>query len=124
MLVLLYEDLVSDCPGSLKRICAFLGVDENHRFDAAERDNETVGIPRSRLLRRLLRSAGPVKSLIRRTVPRSIREKLFQRFSGLIWEPKPVLQPAVRAELVAGFKADILELQEITGRDLSAWLRC
>jgi sulfotransferase family protein len=124
MLITLYEDMVADCPGFLKRICSFLGIDENHSFDTSERDNVTVGIPRTFLLRRILRSAGPAKRMIRGTVPLKLRSRLFDRFSKLIWAPKPEFRPSVRAQLVSEFTPDILELQEMIGRDLSPWLRC
>jgi hypothetical protein len=124
ILILLYDEMVSDCPGLLKRICAFLGVEENHPFDTSERDNATVGIPRSLLLRRFLRSAGPAKSMIRTILPLATRSSLSHKFSSLILNPKPVLQPGVRAQLASEFKPDILELQEIIDRDLSAWLHC
>ncbi len=124
MLILVYDDMVADCPGFLKRICSFLGVDESHAFDTSERDNVTVGIPRTFILRRFLRSAGRAKSMIRGTVPLKMRSSLFQRFSKLLWAPKPEFRPEVRAQLVSEFKPDILELQQILNRDLSPWLRC
>jgi hypothetical protein len=124
MLILLYDDMVADCPAFLKRICAFLGVDENHAFDTSERENVTVGIPRTFLLRCLLRNTSPAKRLIRATVPSKMRSSLFRRFSKLILGPKPEFDPAVRAQLVSAFKPDILELEQIIDRDLSAWLRC
>ncbi len=124
MLILVYDDMVADCHGFLKRICSFLGVDENHSFDTSERDNVTVGIPRTFILRRLLRSAGPAKSMLRGSVPLKTRSGLFQRFSKLLWAPKPEFRPGVRAQLVSEFKPDILELQQLINRDLSPWLRC
>jgi hypothetical protein len=124
MLILVYDDMVADCPGFLKRICSFLGVDENHSFDTSERDNVTVGIPRTFILRRLLSSAGPAKRTIRGTVPLKMRSSLFHRFSKLLWAPKPEFRPEVRAQLVSEFKPDILELEQIINRDLSPWLRC
>ena len=124
MLIQVYDDMVADCHGFLKRICSFLGVDENHSFDTSERDNVTFGIPRTFILRRLLRYAGPAKRRIQETVPLKMRSSLFQRFSKLFWAPKPEFRPGVRARLVSAFEADILELQQIINRDLSPWLRC
>jgi len=124
MLILVFDDMVADCQGFLRRVCSYLGVDENHPFDTSERDNVTFGIPRTFLLRRILRSAAPAKRAIRRTVPLKMRSSLFHWFSKLIWAPKPEFQPALRAQLVSKFKPDILELQQIINRDLSPWLRC
>ncbi|HTQ55187.1 MAG TPA: sulfotransferase [Bryobacteraceae bacterium] len=124
ILVLLYDDMLADCHAFLRRICAFLGIDESHKFDTTERDNATVGIPRSPILRRFLRSAGPAKSTIRTALPLAVRSRLFRWFSRLVLQPRPVLQPGVRAQLVSGFRPEILELQECICRDLSGWLRC
>jgi len=124
MLILFFDDLVADCHEFLRKICAFLGVDENQPFDTSERDNATIGIPRSSVLRRFLRSAGTAKRMIRAVLPEGTRSRLFDRFSRVIWNPTPVFQPGVRAQLVSDFKPDIQALQEVIGRDLSAWLRC
>ena len=124
MLILLYDDLVADCQEFLKKICSFLGIDENYIFDTAERQNVTVGIPRTFVLRRILRWVGPAKHRILRAVPPKLMATLYPALSKLIWAPKPEFRPAVRAQLVSEFKPDILELQKIIGRDLSAWLRC
>jgi len=124
LLILLYDDMVADCPGLLKRICAFLGVDENYSFDTMDRDNVTRGIPRGRLLRHILRSAGPATSLIRKTLPGKLRASLFRRLSSLVLSPKPEFEPRLREQLVSEFKPDILELERIIDRDLSPWLSC
>ena len=124
LLILVYDDLVADCHGFLKRICAFLGVDENHSFDTTKWDNVTRGIPRGRLFRRVLRSAGPAKNLIREILPAKMKASLSRGLFSLIFSPQPGFRPCVRAQLVSEFKPDILELQEIIGRDLSPWLRC
>ncbi len=124
LLILIYDDMLADCHALLMTICAFLGVDQNHPFDTREWDNVTRGIPRGRLFRRVLRSAGPAKNLIRAIFPVNMRASLSHRFSSLILNPRPELQPGVRAQLVSEFKPDILKLQEIVNRDLSSWLRC
>jgi len=124
MLMVLYDDMVADCPGFLKRICAFLGVDENYAFDTSQRDNVTLGIPRTFFLRRLLRPVAPAKRVTEGTAPLKLSSSPFHGFSKLIWGPKPEFRPGVRAQLVSEFKPDILELQQIINRDLSPWLRC
>ncbi len=124
MLILLYDDMVADCAGFLKMICSFLGVDESHSFDISERDNVTIGIPRTYILRRLLHSAKRARRMNRGGVPLKIAWSLFQRFPKLLLAPKPEFPPGVRAQLVSEFKPDILELQQMINRDLSRWLRC
>jgi hypothetical protein len=36
---------------------------------------------------------------------------------------RPTIDPAVRARLVDHFRPDVERLQQLIGRDLSAWLR-
>lgn len=122
LLILVYDDMVADCPGLLKRICAFLGVDESRSFDTTEWDNVTRGIPRGRLTRRALRSAGPAAALMRAILPARMRASLYHTISTVIMNPKPGFEPRVREQLVSQFKPDILELQKIIDRDLSPWL--
>ncbi len=124
VLIQLHDDMLADCPAVLRKICAFLGIDEDHVFDTRERDNVSMGIPRSPLLRRFFRSAGPAKSMVRTVLPGGTRSSLFRVLSRLVLAPKPELHPEVRARLVSEFTADILELQDIVERDLSSWLRC
>ena len=124
LLTLVYDDMVADCPRVLKRICAFLGVDERHSFDTTQWYNVSWGIPRRRLIRRVLQSAKPAMSLIDAILPARIKESLYHRVSTVLMSPKPGFEPRVRRQLLSEFRPDILELQEIINRDLSAWLRC
>jgi hypothetical protein len=39
----------------------------------------------------------------------------------ILTEESPPLDPEVRAELMEGYREDILRLQQLIGRDLSAW---
>ena len=94
LLILIYDDMLADCQGLLKTICAFLGVDQNHPFDTREWDNVTRGIPRGRLFRRALRSAGPAKNLMRAIFPANMRASLYHRISTVIMNPKPGIATA------------------------------
>ena len=124
ILVLLYDDMVSNCPALLRKICAFLGVDENFEFDTTEHHNVTYGIPRSISFNRFLNSVGPTKRFIRTLLPADFRLSAFHKFTAINLGPKPRLDPEVRRQLVAEFKPDIEELQKLIDRDLSSWLRC
>jgi hypothetical protein len=123
MLVLLYDDMVADCNGLLAKICSFLGVDANYRFDTTTRHNVNDGMPRSLFLNRFLHSVGPVKQLIRALMPADVRLTMFRKMSDLNLGPTPVFDPNLRWELAAAFEQDVLELEKLIDRDLSAWLR-
>ncbi len=123
LLILLYDDMISDCAGLLRKICIFLGINENHKFDTKERYNVTYGEPRNLFFDRFLNSVGPTKRLIRAIVPPHVRLWMFHRLSALNLAPKPIFDRNVRQQLVSAFKPDIQKLEKLIDRDLSAWLR-
>ena len=70
------------------------------RLIPVEWDNVTGWNPaRPFILRRLLRSAGPAKNLIRAILPLNTRASLSQRFSKLLLNPKPELRPGYERNL-------------------------
>jgi len=118
----LYDDLVSNPAGLLRRIYRFLGVDETFVADLSTRLNPS-GVPRSRLLAPLLRKSR-VSNLarafpVRAIVPRAERIVDRWRARHLV---KPPLDPALRAALITRFSDDVRRLEIRLGRDLSAWL--
>ena len=123
ILILLYDDMVANIEGFLANICAFLGVDDTFKFDTTERYNVSHGIPRSIGFSKFLHSSGAAKRLIRAILPADVRSTMFRRLSALNMGPKPVFERSVRQQLVSAFKSDILELEKLIDRDLSAWLR-
>jgi hypothetical protein len=81
------------------------------------------GLPRHGVLQPLLH-----KNVLTRTVRRVLPEALGRRAASAqdAWRSrqlaKPTMSPDLRRALIAKFKDDIFELQDITGRDLSRWL--
>lgn len=96
----LYEDYQQDAQAVLRATCGFLGVDSGPAVPVVGRHN-VGGAPRGprsgRVARRLRRPAGTAT-------------------------PAP-MGPQVRAELIEEFRPEIVLLQDLIGRDLSAWLR-
>jgi hypothetical protein len=98
VLVHLYDDVCADAEAVVRSTFRFLdvadeGAVEVGRFNAVE----TLG-PRPKGRRRLLR----------RPVPDPAR-------------PRPILDPALRAELTDSFADEIDQLEQLLQRDLSAW---
>ena len=58
-------------------------------------------------------------ALVERVLPARLRGYVKSRF---LVEPPP-FPPEVRRQLTYSYKEDILKLQELIGRDLSAWLK-
>lgn len=127
-----FDDIRRDAAGVLRGVHAFLGVDPDHAPPSlAERVNERLE-PRSRLVRDGLAAA---RRLLQDTAPgRAVRGFLWRWFrfhrvaewvQSLNLRPSsaPPLDPETRARLDALYRDDILELERLTGRDLSAWRR-
>jgi hypothetical protein len=116
--VWLYEDMRNDAFGTLGEVFRFLGVDESFVPDASVEHNPS-GIPRvGRLYTgvRALTARNPV--LVERVLPAGLRGYVKSR---LFVKPPP-FPPELREGLTYSYKEDILRLQELIERDLSAWL--
>ena len=115
----LLEDLY-ETPDDLKKdIFRFLGVDESVHVNLSHRYNASGEI-RNPILRYIWTHSDMIKSRIRPLIPGSIRRGASE------WVIKDVVKPRfpteVRQELTAYYREDILNLQDLLGRDLSHWL--
>lgn len=115
----LYDDFVKDPNGILTDIYKFLDVDPGFVADTSVKPNVT-GVPKSRLLGRLVFQPNPLKATARLFVPKQLRYELSQKLGQRLLV-KPTLRPAIRAKLSRHFRRDILDLQDLLERDLSAW---
>jgi hypothetical protein len=116
--VWLYEDLRNDAFATLREVFRFLGIDESFVPDASIEYNPS-GVPRIRRLYsgvRTLTARNP--ALVERVLPARLRGYVKSR----IFVKPPPFPPEVRRQLTDSYKEDILRLQELIGRDLSAWL--
>jgi hypothetical protein len=110
--VYLHDDFQARPAEFLRDVLGFLGVDPSVTFDAAQRVNQTVSLPRNRALHRtLLRWARPTRAL----VPARVRTWLFTR-------PPAGVPGDVARKLVERFRPDVRALEELLKRDLSSWL--
>ncbi len=129
VLVHLFEDLVADPEACCARTFEFLGIDAV-AVDTARRHNPS-GAPRSRLLARAVRPADRPDGLARRAldlVPGRVRDAIKGRL--LSWnrrtdgDPPPAsVTPAAEARIAAACRDDVLALEALLGRDLTAWKR-
>jgi len=118
--VFLFEDLVTDPRGLLASIFRFLQIDDSFEPDISAWHNQS-GIPRNQTMQNFLTKQHPLKEWLKRLIPEQFGHKLI---SGL--QPRlvsrPKLSPEIRARLIDDFRDDILLLQDLIQRDLSAWL--
>ncbi len=132
--VYLYQDLCTDAQALMQSIYSFLGVDPGFGPALEIRHNTGSNVPRNHNLNRFLTGLSfrldrsdrlkkashylspggkhPVDYLARR----------IRQFSRRMVVPAPPLDPDLRRELTEFYRADILELQDLIGRDLRHWL--
>lgn len=115
--VFLYDDFRRDALGTAREAFRFLGVDDGFAPDLSARPKMS-GAPRSRWLHDFLRGPHP---LARAVLPASVRERAKLRVTNQNLARRE-LPAEMRRELTQVFRDDILQLQDLIGRDLSAWL--
>jgi hypothetical protein len=119
ILVVDQRDLSRERLATLRRVFAFLGIDENFSTPAFEqRHLETSGQRRLRepLARR--RSARAAAERLYR-LPRPLGGAALRALSRPV--AKPELDPALRARLGEHFAEDAARLRRITGQDFAHW---
>ena len=124
--VVLHDDLKKTPMSVVKEVFEFLGVDTSYQpTDTATRYN-TSGIPRFKSLNNLFLMKNIVQRSIRNTGSFMLTEdrwvKLRDTLRGKLLV-KTEMKPETRAYLQQYFREDILKLRELTGKDLSAWLK-
>lgn len=116
--VYLYEDLKADPIGLMRQMFRTLGVDDTFVPRMTARYNVSY-IPRSRTLHKLLRLDSPARKAVMR-LPAGWRA--IDALNALN-KIKPQCPPDIRRRLVALYRDDIMKLQDLLQRDLSAWLK-
>ncbi len=119
--IFLYDDLVED-PGNLMRqMYRYLEVDDGFEPNVSRRYNVS-SIPRSELLHRMFHGPG----LLRRVLQKACSNRLFGRLIRSVDRANlhsPKLAHEDRAFLIDHFRDEILKLEDLIHRDLSAWLQ-
>jgi hypothetical protein len=117
--VYLHEDLRADPAGLVRDLLSFLGVDPGFVPDTSRVHGRT-GVVRNRALRAMWTRSWRAREALGPVVPRRVRDGVRRRVLRDL--ERPPLDPATRARLVRVFRPDVLALEELIGRDLSAWL--
>ena len=128
--VWLYEDLKEDPQGVSQSLFRFLEVDDTFVPDTSSRHN-AASVPKNGTARAVIRGMNAAFPLAKKVIPSAavrvrdswdykVRRIVNRR---LLTQDLPPLDPELREDLIDGYREDILRLQELTGRDLSVWLR-
>lgn len=120
--VYLYDDFKARPAELIQDMYRFLVV--NSEFTPAMSLRHAItGIPKNKTLHWVLRNLTlprPITVRLKSFVPAALRQRINKlKNDNLI---KPHLSPEVRQEWLQVYREDILQLQDLIGRDLSAWL--
>lgn len=117
--VLLFDDLVTDTRATVQQVCDFLGVERDFAFDASEKYGSAAA-PRSPAVNALFWT---MTRAVRTRLPRRLRDTgLAGRAHQVLVRPPDPLPEAIRRQLQADFRDDILETEALVGRSLAGWL--
>ncbi len=118
--VFLYEDFCLDPVGVVQAIYRHIGVDDTFVPDISKR-NKVSYASRSLMLNRLLNSSNRLGSDLKRLLPKTLYKRFI--FYSNRWNsiPVPPMASDIRERLKALFREDIIKLQDLIRRDLSAW---
>lgn len=120
MLVLLFEDLQANALEVFRRIFDFLKVDPTFEPDLTRQYNVRRNL-RSRKAEDLLLVSNPLTRPFRAIFPPALRMKIRDALRQTN-AYRPVMNAKDRQHVLDACRADTLELQEMVGRNLEAWL--
>jgi len=125
--VWLYEDLREDPASVAQSVFRFLEVDDTFAPDTSSKHNP-AGVPASAPARAAMRATDKAVGGLRKVLaptsgvlPLAFKMRRLVH-SRVLTEPPPI-DPGLRENLTCSYKEDVLRLQDLIGRDLSAWLR-
>jgi hypothetical protein len=127
VLVMFYEDLISNPHAYVERFCKFIGVQPPDRSRIPVRKIEPSAVLGAARFRWLTRAAVLTANALAQQKLRSVnaflrklglRRFLFRNPGGF-----PPLDPAAEARLRAELEPEVEALERLTGRDLSHWKR-
>lgn len=119
--VFLYEDFCDRTDLFFRDLFKYLGVNQEFNISISKNLNIS-GVTKSKLVHSLLKDTNPFKKTLKPFLPTSVREFIANKARALNYHKQPCAYED-KVKLLEIFRSDILELQEIIGRDLSHWLK-
>lgn len=122
--IIIYDDFVNNPVKEIQDIFTFLEVNNMFVPDMSARPNVS-GIPKHKTWQRIMdftfNHPNPIRGISRKLFSEEFRWKVTShlRNKNLI---KPTITLELRKELINLYKSDIVNLQKLINRDLSAWL--
>ena len=117
--VLLFDDLVANPHGTVQEVCEFLGVARDGAVDTSVKHG-AAAVPHSPAANAFFWT---IAHSVRRYLPESLRDTgIGGRVQRLLVRPPDPLPAAIRRQLQADFRDDILRTEALIERSLAAWL--
>ncbi len=120
--IFLFEDLKSEPISICHKIYKSLGIDLHYLPEVSQQHNKAA-IPRFPIISRFLSSAHPIKKAVNNLLPKRLSAQIRGKIRH--WNEKTFLPPTMHQEtrdyLVAYFKPNNLQLEELVDYDLSHW---
>ena len=119
--IIIFEEFIRDIAGSMVEIEEFLGLSAFSNYSVPGRDNEGY-LPKRKWIAYIKRHfVRPFRGIYIKILPKAARDRIRKATdAGKL--PKEVLSNIIRAKLVDIYTEDIQSLENLIGRDLSAWL--
>jgi len=120
-----FDDFVNDRPGTLKRILAFLEVEDDYEFKNFDIHSNEAGLPRSRILSVLHGRPPAFIKFFKFLIPNrkfrwTVIYPMIERMN--ISKDKPrKMAIETRARLIAHYTEELDLLQDMTGIDITSW---
>lgn len=119
--IFLYDDFKADPLKVMQETFSFLDLDSTFKPDMSRKFNVS-GLPKNKLLHKLIVEQNIFKSALKSILPRKYRSSLKEGYYEKNLS-KPLLAEETRLQLIETFREDILKTQDLIKRDLSAWLK-
>lgn len=118
----LYDDLTQNSEAVFTELFNFVGVNPEFRPDLSSRLH--VGaVQVSNPYSILLKKAESMRSSIRLLIPQAIRHSIRDILYAKSYIPKPAMSDHLRGELIDYFHDEVINLEQLTGLEVSHWLK-
>ncbi|MDJ0707457.1 MAG: sulfotransferase [Leptolyngbyaceae cyanobacterium MO_188.B28] len=119
--IYLYEDFKANPIGVLQDIFRFIEVDDEFAPNISQKHHVTY-MRRNEVLHKFFVEENLAKSILKPLISSNLRQCVKANLINLNIRKRPKLQPEVRKRFIEVYREDILNLQGLIQRDLSAWL--
>ncbi|MEQ8822380.1 MAG: sulfotransferase domain-containing protein [Sumerlaeia bacterium] len=116
--VYLMDEIQADSVAVARDLLQFIGVDPSFAKDAVKGANVTF-VPKNKAIHKFFGNQG-LRALTAKILPEAIKRRIRKVERDNMTRP-PKLDPALREKLTRPFHDDFRKIEELTGKDLSAW---